>query len=327
MERIRTYRHLAALGRLPSDYEIASSRLLWLRSQPFEVSTPITAWYARHQGASPLKCRDWERFIDPRETTYARYTALQERKEIVVDALLERIDDSGADRTLSPGALAMLERILAPSRFALHGCQMIASYIGSMAPSGRIVIALLFQTADEMRRVDRIAYRVRQLQIAHPGFAARSRDVWETDPVWQPMRRCVERLLVTYDWAEAFTGLNLCLKPLLDDLLMTRFADAAARAGDARLAEILASLDEDCRWHREWSEALVAIAEEDENNRRILDAWIREWRPEALAAVGPLASLLEGRGSRTALPAEDGRSETRGGGPQAAACVDVSERE
>lgn len=296
----RTYSHLASLGRRPSDYEIASSRLLYYRPAGFEVATPIAGWYARYQEGSPLRCADWERFADPRETTYARYTALQAKKEIFVDALLESIERSGYDRALAPDSLEALERLLAPSRYPLHGFQMIASYIGSMAPAGRLTIVALFQAADEMRRIERIAYRVRQVQIAHPGFGARSRAVWEGDPVWQPLRECVEKLLVTYDWAEAFTGLNLCLKPLMDDLLTTHLASLAARSGDYRLGEILSSLAEDCLWHRQWSGGLVAmLLEEDEANREVLAGWIRAWAPSALAAVLAFVPVFERLGCPT----------------------------
>ena len=47
---------------------------------------------------------------------------------------------------------------------------MLAAYIGKMAPSSRITIAASFQAADEMRRVQRLAYRMRQLQVTHPEF-------------------------------------------------------------------------------------------------------------------------------------------------------------
>ena len=72
----RTYWHLEGLGRVPSAYDIASSRLLYYPAQGFAVDTPVSAWYARHQAGS-LRLADWETFRDPRETTYSTYTALQ----------------------------------------------------------------------------------------------------------------------------------------------------------------------------------------------------------------------------------------------------------
>jgi Methane/Phenol/Toluene Hydroxylase len=40
-----------------------------------------------------------------------------------------------------------------PLRFPGHGLQMLAAYIGKMAPSSRITMAASFQAADEMRSV------------------------------------------------------------------------------------------------------------------------------------------------------------------------------
>ena len=37
----------------------------------------------------------------------------------------------------------------------------------------------------------------------------------------------MERLLVSYDWGEAFVALNLVLKPMIDDLFLKRASDLA----------------------------------------------------------------------------------------------------
>jgi toluene monooxygenase system protein E len=171
---------------------------------------------------------------------------------------------------------------------------MIASYIGQMAPSGRITIAAALQSADEMRRIQRIAYRIRQLQLIYPGFASDSRTLWEKDPLWQPLREVVERLLVTYDWAESFVGLNVVLKPLVDELFMKYLSDVALRQDDYLLGQVFYSLNEDCQWHRQWSECLVRMAIEDNvRNKDTIQGWINQWYPLAAGAVHTFASLLE----------------------------------
>jgi toluene monooxygenase system protein E len=180
---------------------------------------------------------------------------------------------------------------------------MIASYIGQMAPSGRITIAAALQSADEMRRIQRIAYRIRQLQLIYPGFAVDSRILWETDSLWQPLREVVERLLVTYDWAESFVGLNLVLKPLVDELFMKYLSDLALREDDYLLGQVFYSLNEDCQWHRQWSECLVRMAIEDNvRNRGTIQGWINQWYPLAARPVHTFASFLEDALQRTGTP-------------------------
>src|SRR5689334_129349 len=69
----RTYSHLMGTRRMPSEYEIVTSRLHWYVKAGFEVATPIAPWYAKWQRESPLAAEDWDAFLDPRETTYTRY--------------------------------------------------------------------------------------------------------------------------------------------------------------------------------------------------------------------------------------------------------------
>jgi toluene monooxygenase system protein E len=279
---------------MPGDYDIGTSRLLYYPQRGFEVKTPIAAWHERHGQHSPLVIPDPEAFRDPRETSYSKYTELQDRKETFVDELFKSIDASRSDAKLDPAWLKLLESMMPPARFPLHGLHMIAAYLGHLAPSGRLAVVCLFQAADEMRRVQRFAYRMCQIQLTAAGFGADSRDQWQTDPMWQPLRFAVEKLLVTYDWGEALVALNLCLKPRLDHLLLTSLAEVARASGDASFAELAYSLDEDCEWHRAWSAELVrlAIASRHENAATI-EGWLARWDPIATVAVSAFAPAFD----------------------------------
>src|ERR1700674_337905 len=161
MAQQKTYWHLLPQKRMPTEYEIVTSKLLCYTGEGFtgkrfELDVPLLDWYKRFQQDSPLTCTSWETFRDPRETTYTKYTEIQRDKEIFVDGILEEIELSAYAGQLSPRWLHVLSRVLAPLRYPGHGLQMLASYIGQMAPSGRIVITAALQSADEMRRVPRI---------------------------------------------------------------------------------------------------------------------------------------------------------------------------
>ena len=299
MPQQKTYWHLLEQRRKPTEYEIVTSKLLCYTGEGFtgkrfELDVPLKDWYRQYQEESPLVCSSWEKFRDPRETTYTKYTELQRDKEIFVDAILEEIELTGYDAQLRPAWLRIFPRIIAPFRYPAHGFQMIASYIGQMAPGGRITIAAALQSADEMRRIQRIAYRIRQLQQLYPGLASDSRNLWETDAMWQPLRELVERLLIAYDWAEAFVGLNLVVKPLIDELFMKYVSDLALAEEDYLLGQIFYSLNEDCQWHREWSSCLIQSAVADNvRNRQTIQGWLNHWSPLATRAVQPFAMLLQ----------------------------------
>lgn len=296
MKQRRTWWNLEKNARKPSDYDIASTGLLYSATRGFEVKTPITEWHARHH-AGRLACADWDAFRDPEEMTYSRYVTARKEKETFLDGLLD--SDSAADsaRRLPDGWMRLLDRMMCPLRYPFHGLQMASAYLGSLAPGGRVAICLALQTGDEIRRVQRLAYRMRQLQEIRPGFGSESRYCWEWEPVWQPLRAAVERLLVTYDWGEAFAALNLALRPAMDEVFVIHFARAAGHAGDDTLANMLLSFHEDCRWRRDWTAALLQhLLEGGEGNAEALDGWCRKWQPIAEEAAAAFAPILAGAG-------------------------------
>lgn len=290
----KTWWHLGDRRRIPSEYEVVSSRLLYHPERGFAVPTPAGDWYARYGSASPLRCGDWERFADPQETTYARYTGRQRDREAMVEGLLRSADDGAHDRALPAPWVAVLDRVVAPARYPFHALGMVAAYVGQMAPSGRVTLTALFQAADEVRVVHRLAYRLRQLQQTHGAVGSDSRATWEDDPLWQPLRELVERLLVAYDWGESLVALNLVVKPSLDELLLRQLAALARRSGDDVLGHMLGSFHEDARWHREWTAALLRVVLADTPaTAEAVEGWIDRWQPLADAAVGAFAPAFE----------------------------------
>jgi toluene monooxygenase system protein E len=183
---------------------------------------PLGDWYRRYQ-PSALVCDDWDRFVDPRETIReVRGLPGQGRTSTgCCDRSRTRLRPKTRSGVVDTGAT------LPPLRHLYHGLQMLAAYVGQMAPSGRITIVAALQAADEMRRVHRLAYRMAMLRRLRPGFGETGKQLWERDPVWQPLRRLVEMLLVTWDWGEAFAAVNLG-EAVLDRFFLGDFATGRA---------------------------------------------------------------------------------------------------
>src|ERR1700729_2912336 len=170
----KAYSRLAAGRRIPTEYELVSTELHYNYPRRFELSAanPVVAWYYRYREGSALRARDWERFSDPRRTTYRAYTVLQDGREDVVDEWVR-----------------FLDRWYSPLRFPMHGLQMLAAYVAQMAPASRITNCAAFQSADELRRVQRIAYRT--VQLGGPPVeigTARQQAAWEDAEAFQPLR-------------------------------------------------------------------------------------------------------------------------------------------
>jgi toluene monooxygenase system protein E len=289
MNARRTYWHLEGKRRVPSPYEIGTSRLLYYPERGFEVETPVAAWLRKHQSTGALRLNALERFRDPRETTYAKYVALGREKEAFVDGLLRSADDSGDDAKLDPAWLASLERWLPVLLYPCHGLQMVSAYLAQLAPTSELVVAFAFQAADEMRRIQRFAYRSRQLERLAPGFG-RGKAAWEETPEWQPLRRVIEELLVTYDFGTALVAHTLVIKPTFDAFFVRRGGRLAEARRDPLLCRLFFSLDEDCRWHESVGDEIVRLlVEGSPDNAAFITSVVRERYPAVRAALAALA--------------------------------------
>src|SRR5580693_8374643 len=290
----KAYSRLAAGRRVPLEYELVSTDLHYNYPMRFELpaANPVVAWYYRYREGSPLRARDWEQFADPRRTTYHGYVQLQDAREDVVDGLLREAAETGR---LNDAWLSFLDRWYAPLRFPVHGLQMLAAYVGQMAPASRITNCAAFQSADELRRVQRIAYRTVQLRgPLSPVAATSQRAAWEDAEAFQPLRELIERALTAYDWGEAFTVTNLVIKPRIDRLVNQEIAGTLATAnGDPILTSIHFSLDEDARWHRAWTMALLrCLIDDTPANAEVVSGWIQKWSPLASRALEAFAEIL-----------------------------------
>jgi hypothetical protein len=299
--RSRTWSLLAGARRRPSAYEVVTSRLNYhFRRQPapFEQSpdTALNRWYLEHREGSALQADDWETFRDPHRLVYRGYVALQHDRETVIDGLVDDFERRKHDAGLDEDWVELLTRLYVPARFPVHALQMTALYVGQMAPSSFIMNAAYFQAADELRRVQWIAYRARSLALAHGGDVGSSdatRRTWEDDPVWQPLREAMETMLVAYDWGEAFVALDLAVKPVFDALFNLQLAELARHNDDDLLALMLDQFELDARRSRDWSRALVACAVEARpENLDVLRGWVDRWTPVAERGADALAGLF-----------------------------------
>jgi toluene monooxygenase system protein E len=284
----RTYLCLEGKRRKPSDYEVTSTALLYYPARGFEVDTPVWRHYLAYQRNGRLRSEHWDEFEDPAHTTYSSYVAERRDQEAFLDRLLER-PPAPVARELRP-----LLGLFSALRFPLHGLQMTAAYVGALAPSGRITIPALFQAADEMRRVQRVCRWLSRSGVPAAELDALGRELWQQAPAFQPLRRLVERLLVTYDWGEALIALNGIIKPVFDRLWFEQLVVVAEQHHDEVLEKILSSLGDDGRWHEAWFVDLARLLHADRANARAFARAVDEFRPLLVQAVQALLPAFDG---------------------------------
>lgn len=287
--------------RKPGDYEIVTHKLNYHFRRgptPFELDeqAPLNQWYLRHREGSAFNVEDWDAFRDPARLTYRGYVELQRDRESYLDGLIDEFESRDHYAALSEEWVQALGRLYVPARFPCHVLQMLALYVSQMAPSSYITVAFQFQGADEMRRVQRIAYLSKAWSGDHAALHVDGptvRRIWEEDEAWQPLRELLERALVAYDWGEALTALSLAVKPVCDALLDAQLSQLARSNGDELLALVADDLARDAARHEATVLALFDYAfERDQGLQDVVAEWLEVWRPRALAAAESLAPLF-----------------------------------
>jgi Methane/Phenol/Toluene Hydroxylase len=299
--KLRTWSRFGQIRRVPSEYEIVThdanyttrkDRVAALETNP---TTPVNMWYLTYRDHSPLQAEDWHGFRDPVELTYRKYVTMQDEQETVVEGIMDEYGKVNHDASLSPQWLRVLSTVFTPMRYPAHAIQMMQAYLGQISPSSYITNCAGFAAGDQLRLVSLVAYRTRQLQIAHPdvGFASGERQVWETHPDWQPARRALETALIAYDWGECLTAVNLVLFPTLSEILLRQLGIVADANHDQLTWLLLSNLSIDAERNSRWSAALAryAISKRPEN-ASVLRKWVRRWTPRADEAAAGLANLL-----------------------------------
>lgn len=297
----KTWSLLGEVKRKPTPYEVVTSKFQYhfrREGSPFEhPNMPLNQWYLDHREGSPLQVESWEEFRDPYRLTYKDYVSLQHERETYVDKLIDRAEERGLVAEVDPEWVSTLAEFILPGRFAIHVLQMTGLYVGQMSPSAFISNCANFSAADELRRIQRLAYWTKTLANAHDESLAtteRARTAWESNPAWQPARELLERLLIAYDWGEAFAVRNLLVKPALDQLLNVKLGELAAKNGDEFFSMLLAEFTVDSRRSEEWSTALVRYAlDSDAALRDQINVWLSSWQGLIDNAVAALAPVFE----------------------------------
>jgi toluene monooxygenase system protein E len=299
LKPLKTWSHLAARRRKPSEYEIVSTNLHYTTDNPnapFELdpNMAMAQWFKKNRNASPLQHADWNAFRDPDEIVYRTYNMLQDGQETYVLGLFDQFSSRGHDAMLERTWAGTLARLYTPARYAIHALQMGSAYLTQIAPASTISNCAAYQSADSLRWLTHTAYRTAELAktFTDIGFGRDERKYWEQDKAWQGFRELIEKALVAYDWGECFVALNLVVRPAVEEAMLRGLGQAARHNGDTLLGLLSDSQLADAQRHRRWASALVRMALEREDNRDVLLAWVRKWQPLADAAIDAYCAAL-----------------------------------
>jgi hypothetical protein len=247
-------------------------------------------------GSTALRVRDWYDWRDP--------AGLWERPFYQQAAQAAREQDAAVAAARSEGLFARMTTEW--EEFLRHSLQLPAFYehglwralCGASRPalSDAITHAIVLEAATKQRQAQDLVVYAMDLETEIGDCsteAARTRFLEEQH--WQPVRALVERVHAVHDWAERVLAANLCIEPLVGNLLRREMLLIPASAnGDPVTPVIIGNAQREWLWVRDWTAELVRFCVEDEqfgsHNREVIGKWIETWNAladDAAHAVAP----------------------------------------
>ena len=122
------------------------------------------------------------------------------------------------------------------------------------------------------------------------------KQVWQSDPIWQPTRELVEGLTGIRDWSEAFFVTTVVFEQLVGELFRSGFVmQAAAPQGDFVTPTIIGAGESDAAREQRGSRALFRMLADDPEhgaaNKATMQGWLDEYTPKAVNAARNLQPI------------------------------------
>jgi methane monooxygenase component A beta chain/propane monooxygenase small subunit len=318
----RDFTYIRPRGRRLSEYEAVTCYL-----QPDPNAFEREGWFLRTasgRGAwvpnsTRLRHPHWFDFRDPAAQWQRPYVRLQAEQERSIDRLVEEAARSGVLRDIRREwvreVLGIHYRVWS---YVEYGLFRAFAWAQREALADTLGNALCFEAVDRMRHAQDIVLYVMDLEetfgeLRDDGSA---RQAWLEDPAYQPLRRLVEEVIASEDWAEVAVVVNLVFDPIVTELAVSQLVRRNAGAhGDVITPAVILTTERDRRRNRQWTEELVRLVTAPdvpsmEANRKCVRGWIEAWLPRAWEAADALRSRWP-RGSQVLLSFDQVREQVR----------------
>jgi NAD(P)H-flavin reductase/ferredoxin len=253
-----------------------------------------------NDASTTLRSSDWFGFRDPGEMWERPFYQAGAAVEQQIESAVRSAAEQGLIEDIDPAWAEFLRGYLQVPAFLENGLWFALATAARDCLSDTVATCVCLQAAMKQRSAQAIVLYAMDLeQRLHQDFPiAGARETFLRDEPWQPARRYLERLAATPDWAEVVFAANLCFEPVVATLVRRELGTRAAAAHGDTVTPVLARVEtQEWEWARTWTVALsrflLADAAHGEHNRVVLNGWVRDWLPEALAAAAALAPVAE----------------------------------
>lgn len=248
--------------------------------------------------STELGVADWGAFRDPNELWERPYYQQGAQCEQEIDAAVQGARAEGLNAGMPAAWVDFLRDDGQVTAFVEHGIWSVATRRSRPALSDVLTHGIVLYAAMKQRQAQAHVIHGMDLDQDLGGVSIQAaKERWLRTEAWQPARRVVERLGTTTDWAELVVVTGLVVEPLLcvglrrELLLRPALANA-----DPVTPVVVRNAQREWAWWRDFSAAFTAWVLEDEAhgaaNRVVVERWLAEWEPEALAALDAIEPIF-----------------------------------
>ncbi len=245
-----------------------------------------------------LKSTDWHVFRDPNEEWEQ---TIYRNNANVVRQVGHNIANAKAAHSFANWNRNWIDIVAKHVSAFAHGEQGIGLYVYTPAqrdaPTNMINNALAVAAVHKLRFAQDIILYNLDLSEEIEGFDGEvHKETWQSDPVWQGVRKNVEQLTATRDWAEAFFATAVVFEPLVGELFRSGFVmQVAALQGDFTTPTLMGSGESDTAREQRGARALFGMLAEDsehgEANKETMQDWLATWTPRSIEAARQLQPM------------------------------------
>lgn len=263
-----------------------------------------------------LRCADWSAFAGPGPDWAGDVRRAEARAETEIVAAIAGARGGTLD-AVEPGWVRFLRRQMPVAAIVFRHCAELLEDLAADAPSAAVARGLSLQAAMQLRQAQAIVLYAMDMEARFgdmPLDGARLR--WEGEPQWRATREHLAAVAALPDWGARLVAVNLCVEPLVGQLLRREIAmHMGPLHGDPVTAIVAKAGVTEFALSQAWSVALTRHLLGDPvggpRNRELLEGWLAVQTAQALVACAGLAGLADHlprpapRGELTARVVED----------------------
>ncbi len=239
-----------------------------------------------------MKSLDWHWFRDPNEEwqrpSYIRQSSVEKQISLTIATAKAKSIFSSLDATW----LKILQNHLGALKHPEYGMS-IHIFLPAQrdAMSNTINTAMAMNCSDKLRFAQDISIYMMDIAEQVPEFSeSAGKENWTAAIEWQGVRRNIECIAASSDWAEQLLATNLVYETLCGELFRNHFLmQFAAYHGDYVTSTIVSTAEADyeknLRWTMELFKGLLNDPEYGVENHEIAEEWLRAYVPMSIEAA------------------------------------------